>query len=162
MSGTIYFRGPVGSMEGPRLDSDPIGVGSCVLRVPWYGFCCLECKNIAYIVDLLWWSIWIKDSETPIWWGLKDINTDSHLMLKNEKVPLFTLLLTNRVKYKLAYLTLLWLFTYISNYQSCKDFEFDSQWSKDPTPTTIHQEKSIMDLPENQCLFREIEEMKLI
>ena len=51
---------------------------------------------------------------------------------------------------------------YISNYQSCKDFEFDSQWSKDPTPTTIHQEKSIMDLPENQCLFREIEEMKLI
>ena len=76
VSATIYFRGPVGSMEGPRLDSDPMGVGSCVLRVPWYGFCCLECKNIAYIVDFLWWAIWpplclIKDSETSVWWGLR-------------------------------------------------------------------------------------------
>ena len=49
MSGTIYFRGPVGSMEGPRLVSDPMGVSSCVLRVPWYGFCCLGCKNIAFL-----------------------------------------------------------------------------------------------------------------
>ena len=75
MSGTIYFRGPVGSMEGPRLVSNTMGVNSCFLRVPWYGFCCLECKNIAYIVDFLWWAIWpppclIKDSETPVWWGL--------------------------------------------------------------------------------------------
>ena len=71
VSGTIYFRGPVGSMEGPRLVSDPMGVGSCVLRVPWYGFCCLECKNIAYIADFLW----IRYSETPVWWGLRE----SHL-----------------------------------------------------------------------------------
>ena len=34
VSGTIYFRGTVGSMEGPRLVSDPMGVSSCVLRVP--------------------------------------------------------------------------------------------------------------------------------
>ena len=34
VSGTIYFRGTVGSMEGPRLVSDPMGVGSCVLRDP--------------------------------------------------------------------------------------------------------------------------------
>ena len=37
---------PVGSMWGPRLVCDPMGVGSCVLRVLWYVFCCLECKNI--------------------------------------------------------------------------------------------------------------------
>ena len=53
-------------MEGPRLVSDPLGVGFCVLRDPWYGFCCLECKNIAYIADFLW----IRYSETPVWWGL--------------------------------------------------------------------------------------------
>ena len=46
----VHFRDPVGSMEGPRLVSDPMGVSSCVLRVPWYGFCCLEYKNMAYIV----------------------------------------------------------------------------------------------------------------
>ena len=58
-----FFRGPVGSMERPRLVSDPTGVGSCVLRVPWYGFCCLECKNKAYIADFPW----IMYSETPVW-----------------------------------------------------------------------------------------------
>ena len=47
------LRSPVGSMEGPRLVSDPMGVSSCVLRVPWYGFCCLECKNIADIANFL-------------------------------------------------------------------------------------------------------------
>ena len=34
MSVTISFRGTVGSMEGPKLVSDPMGVGSCVLRGP--------------------------------------------------------------------------------------------------------------------------------
>ena len=69
-------------MEGPRLVCDPMGVGSCVLRVPWYVFCCLECKNIAYIVDFLRWAdlpppLLIKDSETPGWWGLNKIFTQS-------------------------------------------------------------------------------------
>ena len=73
---TVYCRSPVGSMEGPRQVSDYLWLGFCVLRVPWYDFCCLECKNIAYIVDFLRWAIWppprlIKDSETPVWWGLR-------------------------------------------------------------------------------------------
>ena len=32
--GPSISRIPVGSMEGPRLVPDPMGVGSCVLRVP--------------------------------------------------------------------------------------------------------------------------------
>ena len=70
-SWTVYFRGPVGSMEGPRLVYDPMGLISCVLRVPWYVFCCLECKNLTYIVEFLWWAIWppplIRYSETSAW-----------------------------------------------------------------------------------------------
>ena len=37
-------------MEGPRLVCDYFGLSSCVLRVPWYVFYCLEWKNKAYIV----------------------------------------------------------------------------------------------------------------
>ena len=50
---------PVGSMEGPMLVCNLMGVGSCVLRVPRYVLCCLE------------WPFappWlISDSETPAW-----------------------------------------------------------------------------------------------
>ena len=30
----VGLRDPIGSMEGPRLVCDPMGVGSCVLRCP--------------------------------------------------------------------------------------------------------------------------------
>ena len=43
----VQFRGPVGSIEGPRLVLDPMEVRSCVPRVPWNAFCCLVCKNLA-------------------------------------------------------------------------------------------------------------------
>ena len=65
------------SMEGPWQVSDYLILGFCVLRVPWYVFCCLECKNIAYIVDFLRWADLpphlIKDSKTPTWWGLREL-----------------------------------------------------------------------------------------
>ena len=51
-SWTIYFRDPAGSMEGPRMVCDYLELGSCVLRDPWYVFCCLECNNIAITVIL--------------------------------------------------------------------------------------------------------------
>ena len=45
----VQLKGPVGSIEGPRLVLDPMEVRFCVsLGVPWNIFCCLECKNIAY------------------------------------------------------------------------------------------------------------------
>ena len=34
---TVYFRDPAGSMEGPRLVCDYLGLGYCVLRVKWIG-----------------------------------------------------------------------------------------------------------------------------
>ena len=42
----VHFRGPVGSIEGPRLVLDPMEVRSCVPRVPWNVLYCLECKNM--------------------------------------------------------------------------------------------------------------------
>ena len=47
--------------------SDYLGLGSCVLRVPWYVFRCLECKNIAYIGDFLSRAIWPPPSA---WLGI--------------------------------------------------------------------------------------------
>ena len=48
----VHVRGPVGSIEGPRLVLDPMEVWSCVPRVPWNVFCCLVCKNIVDTADL--------------------------------------------------------------------------------------------------------------
>ena len=42
----VHFWGPLGSIKGPRLVLDPMEVSSCVNRVPWNVFCCLECKNM--------------------------------------------------------------------------------------------------------------------
>ena len=47
----VQFRGPVGSIEGPRLVLDPMEVRACVPRVRWNVFCCLECKNITDTAD---------------------------------------------------------------------------------------------------------------
>ena len=49
----VQLRGHVGSIEGPRLVLDPIGVSSSVPRVPWYDFWCLECKNITHTANFL-------------------------------------------------------------------------------------------------------------
>ena len=49
----VQLRGYVRSIEGPRLALVPIGVSSSVPRVPWYDFCCLECKNTAIIGNFL-------------------------------------------------------------------------------------------------------------
>ena len=43
--------GPVGSNKGPWLVLDPMEVKSCVPRVPWHIFYCLECKTIANTAD---------------------------------------------------------------------------------------------------------------
>ena len=51
MNHKVHFRGPVGSIEGPRLVLDPMVVRSCFLRVPRNVFCCLVCKNIAVTAD---------------------------------------------------------------------------------------------------------------
>ena len=66
--------GPVGSIEGPWLVLDPMGVSSSIPRVPWYDFCCLECKNIAHRKNYLLWAICppppphglFKDSDIPV------------------------------------------------------------------------------------------------
>ena len=42
----VHVRGPVGSIEGPRLVLDPMEVRSCVPRVPWNVLYGLECKNM--------------------------------------------------------------------------------------------------------------------
>ena len=42
----VQLRGPVGSIEGPRLVLDPMEVRSGDPRVPWNVLCCLECKNM--------------------------------------------------------------------------------------------------------------------
>ena len=71
----VLLKDPVGSNKGSRLVMDPLGVSSCVSRVPWYAVCCLECKNIANIANFLCWANFplshlIKDSQTSVWWGL--------------------------------------------------------------------------------------------
>ena len=47
----VQLRGPVGSIEGPWLVLEPMGVWSRVPRVPWNAFCCLVCENIADTAD---------------------------------------------------------------------------------------------------------------
>ena len=42
----VQLRGPLGSIEGPRLVFDPMEVRSCVPRGPWNVSCCLFCKNV--------------------------------------------------------------------------------------------------------------------
>ena len=73
----VLLKDPVRPNEGPWLVMDPVWGSSCVPWVPWYDFWCLECKNMAYIADFHLWAIWlprmIKDSETPVWLGLKHI-----------------------------------------------------------------------------------------
>ena len=66
----VLLKDSVSPNEGPWLVMDPVGGSSCVPWVPWYDFLCLECKNMANIADFHLWAM-IKDSETPIWLGLK-------------------------------------------------------------------------------------------
>ena len=40
-----------GSIEGPRRVLDPMRVTLSLPRVPWSHYCCIECKNIANIVN---------------------------------------------------------------------------------------------------------------
>ena len=56
----VQFRDPVGSIEGPRLVLDPMEVRSCVPRVPWNVFCCLECKNMTNTA-----GFWVDDDCAP-------------------------------------------------------------------------------------------------
>ena len=44
---------PVGSIEGPRLVMEPMGVSFCLPRVPHCVFLCLEWKSMADIADFL-------------------------------------------------------------------------------------------------------------
>ena len=46
-------QGPAGSNGGPWLVLHLMKVCTCVPRVPWYAYCCLECKIIAYMDDFL-------------------------------------------------------------------------------------------------------------
>ena len=69
-------QGPLPN-EGPWQVMGTVGGSTCVPRVPWYDFWCLECKNIANIVNFPLWlranlplPSLIKDSETSAWWGL--------------------------------------------------------------------------------------------
>ena len=41
----VLLKDPAGPNEGPWLVMDPVGGNSCVPRVPWYDFWCLECKT---------------------------------------------------------------------------------------------------------------------
>ena len=66
----VLLKDPVRPNEEPWLVMDPVGGNSCVPRVPWYDFVCLEYKNMANIADFLLWAIWppprlFKDSEMP-------------------------------------------------------------------------------------------------
>ena len=49
----VHFRGPVGSIKGPRLVLVPMDIIFSVLRVPWNVFCCLVYKNTADTVGQL-------------------------------------------------------------------------------------------------------------
>ena len=77
----VLLKDPVGPIDGPWLVMDPVEGTSCVPRVPWYDFLCLECKNMANIADFRLWAIGppplrlFKDSETPAWLGLKELST---------------------------------------------------------------------------------------
>ena len=42
-----------GSIEGPRQVLDPMRVDLRLPRVPWFHFCCIECKNIANKANFL-------------------------------------------------------------------------------------------------------------
>ena len=62
----VLLKDPLESNKGSRLIMDPLGFSSCVSMVPWYAFCCLECKNITKIANFLrganlpplfWWRI---------------------------------------------------------------------------------------------------------
>ena len=79
----VLLKDPVGPNEGPWLVMDPVGGSSCISRVPWYGFWCLECKHMANVADFLLWVICppclFKDSETPAWLGYPDFKRkDGH------------------------------------------------------------------------------------
>ena len=58
----VLLKDPVRPNEGPWLVMDPVGGGSCVPKVPWYDFLCLECKNMANIADFFLWSIWRQET----------------------------------------------------------------------------------------------------
>ena len=45
----VYCRAMAGPIEGQRQVLEPMRVDLCVPRVPSSHFCCIECKNIAYI-----------------------------------------------------------------------------------------------------------------
>ena len=47
----VHLRDLVGSIEGPRLVLEPMEVRSCVPRVPWNVFGCLEYKIITNAAD---------------------------------------------------------------------------------------------------------------
>ena len=49
----VHFRGPVGSLAGPRLVFDHMGVRCIVPRVPLNVFCCLVCESIAKTADFM-------------------------------------------------------------------------------------------------------------
>ena len=72
----VLLKDTVRPNEGPWLSMDPVKGSSCVPRVPWYDFWCLECKNMSNIANFLQRaylspsSRLIKDSETSAWWGL--------------------------------------------------------------------------------------------
>ena len=75
-------------MWGPRLVSDPMGVGSCVLRDPWYVLCCLIMsrnhlrKNVlvrmfAQILKICGgasWFCWGLFFGKIVWWRVWSLN----------------------------------------------------------------------------------------
>ena len=68
----VYFRVPVGSIEGPGRILDPIRITSRLPRVPWYGLCSLKGKNIAHTANFplranLPPPRLFEDSEIPVW-----------------------------------------------------------------------------------------------
>ena len=81
----VQLKGLVRSIDGPRLDFDPIGVGSCAPIVHWSVFWCLEWKNITIIEDFLQWANQppraLKDLNTPEWRGLRGKNIPIRLFL---------------------------------------------------------------------------------
>ena len=82
----VHFRGLIGSIEGPRRILDLLGVHLYVHRVPWYVFCCLECKIIANMANFPCGAN--KDSQTSAWWGLSGLlNTfQEELFLRTERM----------------------------------------------------------------------------
>ena len=68
----VVQKDPVRSNKGSRLIMDHLGVSSCLFRTPLYAFCCLECKDIAKIANILCGANMhptrlIRDSQTFAW-----------------------------------------------------------------------------------------------